>query len=85
MMGQIRSQLERGQLTATAKQDQLGYAFIGGEGKHVATVSAERLYLQQACSISNLGTSSRRGENAVEIISADRRRRSPLFVLGLGT
>ncbi len=36
MMGQIRSQMERGQLTATAKQDQLGYAFIGGQGKHVA-------------------------------------------------
>ena len=36
MMGQIRSQLERGQLTATAKQDPLGYAFMGGEGKHVA-------------------------------------------------
>jgi uncharacterized protein (TIGR04255 family) len=36
MMGQIRSQMEGGQLRATAKQDQLGYAFIGGEGKHVA-------------------------------------------------
>jgi uncharacterized protein (TIGR04255 family) len=35
MVGQLRGQLERGQLTATANQDQLGYAFIGGEKKHV--------------------------------------------------
>ena len=35
MMGQLRGQLEEGVLTATAKQDQMGYAFVGGEGKHV--------------------------------------------------
>ena len=35
MMGQLRGQLEGGILTATAKQDQMGYAFVGGEGKHV--------------------------------------------------
>jgi uncharacterized protein (TIGR04255 family) len=36
MMGQVRSQLAGGQLTATPKQDPMGYAFVGGEGKHVA-------------------------------------------------
>jgi uncharacterized protein (TIGR04255 family) len=35
MMGQLRGQLEGGVLTATAKQDDMGYAFVGGEGKHV--------------------------------------------------
>lgn len=35
MMGQLRGQLEGGILTATAKQDQMGYALVGGEGKHV--------------------------------------------------
>src|SRR5678809_118110 len=35
MMGQLRGQLEGGILTATAKQDQIGHAFVGGEGKHV--------------------------------------------------
>jgi uncharacterized protein (TIGR04255 family) len=35
MMGQLRGQMERGLLTATAKQDQMGYAFVGGEGKHI--------------------------------------------------
>jgi uncharacterized protein (TIGR04255 family) len=35
MVGQLRGQLEEGILTATAKQDQMGYAFVGGEGKHV--------------------------------------------------
>ena len=36
MMGRVQGQFEGGQLKATAKQDQLGYAFVGGEGKHVA-------------------------------------------------
>jgi uncharacterized protein (TIGR04255 family) len=36
MMGLVRGQLDGGKLTATAKQDQMGYAFVGGEGKHVA-------------------------------------------------
>jgi uncharacterized protein (TIGR04255 family) len=35
MMGQLRGQFERGILTATANQNQLGYAFVGGEEKHV--------------------------------------------------
>jgi uncharacterized protein (TIGR04255 family) len=35
MMSQLRGQLEEGVFTATAKQDQMGYAFVGGEGKHV--------------------------------------------------
>ena len=35
MMGHLRGQLEEGVLTATARQDQLGYVFVGGEGKHV--------------------------------------------------
>jgi hypothetical protein len=35
MMGQLRGQLEGGILTATAKQDQIGHAFVGSEGKHV--------------------------------------------------
>jgi len=35
MTGQLRGQFEEGVLTATAKQDQTGYAFVGGEGKHV--------------------------------------------------
>jgi uncharacterized protein (TIGR04255 family) len=35
MMGHIQSQLEEGMLTATAKQNQTGYTFVGGEGKHV--------------------------------------------------
>ncbi len=35
MMGQLRGQFEGGVPTATAKQDQIGYAFVGGEGKHV--------------------------------------------------
>lgn len=34
MMGQLRGRLEGGVLTATAQQDQMGYAFVGGEGKH---------------------------------------------------
>jgi uncharacterized protein (TIGR04255 family) len=33
-IGHIRGRLEGGILTATAKQDELGYAFVGGEGKH---------------------------------------------------
>jgi uncharacterized protein (TIGR04255 family) len=36
MMGQLRGQFEGGILTATANQDEIGYAFVGGEGKHVA-------------------------------------------------
>ena len=36
MMGHLRGQFEGGVLTATTKQDQMGYAFVGGEGKHVA-------------------------------------------------
>jgi len=36
MMGQVRGQLLEGQLTATAKQDPMGYAFVGDEGKHIA-------------------------------------------------
>jgi uncharacterized protein (TIGR04255 family) len=35
IMGQVRGQIEGNRLTATANQDQLGYAFVGGEGKHV--------------------------------------------------
>lgn len=35
MRGQLRGQVEEGVLTATASQDPLGYAFVGGEGKHV--------------------------------------------------
>jgi uncharacterized protein (TIGR04255 family) len=35
MMSQLRGQFEGGILTATAKQDQMGYAFVGGDGKHV--------------------------------------------------
>src|ERR1700733_7895332 len=35
MINRLRGQLEGGILTATAKQDQMGYAFVGGEGKHV--------------------------------------------------
>jgi uncharacterized protein (TIGR04255 family) len=35
MRGQLRGQVEGETLTATAKQDQMGYAFVGGEGKHV--------------------------------------------------
>jgi uncharacterized protein (TIGR04255 family) len=35
MMGRVRGQLEEGVLTATARQDQLGYAFVGGDGKHI--------------------------------------------------
>ena len=35
MMGQLRGQLEAGVFTATASQDPMGYAFVGGEGKHV--------------------------------------------------
>jgi len=33
-IGHIRGRLEGGILTATANQDELGYAFVGGEGKH---------------------------------------------------
>jgi uncharacterized protein (TIGR04255 family) len=36
MVGEVRGQVERGVLTASAKQDQTGYAFVGGEGKHIA-------------------------------------------------
>jgi uncharacterized protein (TIGR04255 family) len=36
MMGEVQSHLKEGQLTATAKQDEMGYVFIGGQGKHVA-------------------------------------------------
>lgn len=36
MLGQVSGHLAAGQLTATAKQDPLGYAFVGGEGKHIA-------------------------------------------------
>jgi uncharacterized protein (TIGR04255 family) len=36
IMGEVRGQVEGGILTATAKQDQMGYAFVGGEGKHIA-------------------------------------------------
>ena len=35
MKGQLHGQVEGGTLTATASQDQMGYAFVGGEGKHV--------------------------------------------------
>lgn len=35
MTGRIQGQMDKGVLTATAKQDQTGYAFVGGEGKHV--------------------------------------------------
>ncbi len=35
IIGHLRGQLEQGTLTASAKQDQMGYAFVGGEGKHV--------------------------------------------------
>lgn len=35
MMGQLHGQMEGGVLTATAKQDQIGHALVGGEGKHV--------------------------------------------------
>ena len=35
MMSHLRGHLEAGVLTATAKQDQMGYAFVGGDGKHV--------------------------------------------------
>jgi uncharacterized protein (TIGR04255 family) len=35
MMGRLRGQMEGGLLTATANQDQMGYAFVGGEGKHI--------------------------------------------------
>jgi uncharacterized protein (TIGR04255 family) len=35
IMGQLRGQMEEGRFTATANQDQLGYAFIGGQRKHV--------------------------------------------------
>src|ERR1035438_9193724 len=34
MMRQLRGQLEAGVFTATASQDPMGYAFVGGEGKH---------------------------------------------------
>jgi uncharacterized protein (TIGR04255 family) len=35
MIGRLRGQLDGDILTATAKQDQMGYAFVGAEGKHV--------------------------------------------------
>jgi uncharacterized protein (TIGR04255 family) len=35
MIGQLQGQVAGGILTATAKQDQMGYAFVGGEGKQV--------------------------------------------------
>ena len=35
MIGQVHGQMEGGLLTATAKQDKIGYAFVGGEGRHV--------------------------------------------------
>lgn len=35
MLGQLRGQLEGGTLTATTKQDPMGYAFVGGEEKHI--------------------------------------------------
>jgi uncharacterized protein (TIGR04255 family) len=35
MMGQFRAEFGEGMPTATATQDQMGYAFVGGEGKHV--------------------------------------------------
>jgi uncharacterized protein (TIGR04255 family) len=35
MVGQLRGQFEGEILTATAKQDQMGYAFVGDDGKHV--------------------------------------------------
>jgi uncharacterized protein (TIGR04255 family) len=35
MIGHLQGRLEAGVLTATAKQDQVGYAFVGAEGKHV--------------------------------------------------
>lgn len=36
MMGQVRIPLGAGQVTPTAKQDQMGYRFVSGDGKHVA-------------------------------------------------
>ena len=36
VLGQLSGQLEAGQLTATTKQDKIGYIFIGNEGKNVA-------------------------------------------------
>ncbi len=35
MVGHVRGQLEEGVLKASAGQDQLGYAFVGGEGRQV--------------------------------------------------
>jgi uncharacterized protein (TIGR04255 family) len=35
ILGQVRGQMEGGLLTAAANQEQMGYAFVGGEGKHV--------------------------------------------------
>ena len=35
MVNELRGELDGDLLTATAKQDHMGYAFIGGEGKHV--------------------------------------------------
>jgi len=36
MVNQLRGHMEEGVLTATATQDDMGYAFVGGEGKNVA-------------------------------------------------
>src|SRR5712691_4601288 len=36
LRGQLTGQFSGGQPTATIKQDQIGYQFIGGEGKHIA-------------------------------------------------
>jgi uncharacterized protein (TIGR04255 family) len=36
LIGHIHGRLEGGTLTATAKQDEMGYAFVGGGGKHFA-------------------------------------------------
>jgi uncharacterized protein (TIGR04255 family) len=35
VMGHLQGRLEAGVLTATAKQDQMGYAFVGGAGKNI--------------------------------------------------